>query len=212
MDRTPNAWFGTEAKKPVAKAAAPAQPAATTPAPAANQTVAYDTNGQPIASNIVQGAVIPRTRTARVDIAPSLIIIQGYVGKGVNVSWMSNVKDGLYLGLDTGVGSLTEDGVNMTVIPLMFSLVWRAESLGRVHPYIGFSAGPVLALVSQSSYSSYYGEEETTSATGMLFAAFARPGLAIGLSESIDLVLEPRVGLYMNVPVFNPAVGISIGM
>ena len=171
---------------------------------------------------------------AQSDLSDSKIIISGGGGMlfyshygtsfGINFGLGVRVNPGLYVGVDSGVGFLsniqvvsvtatdykthTINNSDATIIPILGTIFYRtpiAKSL-TVKQLIGASLGPTVKIQTLPSSTA-----SATTTTDIHFQFLLRPGIEIKASEQVGFLFETKFGVLKTGFIFMPQVNVCIG-
>ncbi len=151
-------------------------------------------------------APAPYLRRVSMHLGSGLFIIDKDVHLGGELGFLVRLSDAtpIFLGIDSGAyGMGTTVGTN-NFFPVMATFLTRFNvHNSALHPILGISAGALFEQI---------GNDEEGSQSLTHFIGMARGGVEIDLAPSFSLSLEPRVGFAKEKLIFNPVIGVTIGL
>ena len=158
-------------------------------------------------------------------LGPSIAVMGGQMGWGFGVSLDHPIVDGLpiYMGIDLGFRRFSSfensDPVNgvstfstvrdlslIEVLPTFYYSFYVPGVLG-VFPFLGFSVGPTLALATGQRGTGFTEDE-----SNLYLQTYVRPGVAMFMTDSISVQLEPKFGWLRNYFVFLPQLNLAVSL
>lgn len=153
--------------------------------------------------------------------SPGAVFYQNYgmgflMGVGVAARVSHTVP--LYVGADLGVGFLgdvaapftpTVTNTGATLVQMMPTIYYRSTvaSLPNVRTYLGISIGPNIFVQSVPTTTA-----TSSSETKVYFQCMLRPGVDLALSNQVSLLFEPKLGVLRSAFIFNPQIGVVVGI
>lgn len=165
---------------------------------------------------------IPGTPNVKSDVffsaGPGLAVFNGNTGWALNIGGLKEVGEdaNLFVGADLGLNFWNYSGATpgfgsayptgATAIQLLPTAIYRVRfnKDSTFFPYIGLSVGPNVYI--ERSTTTVAGIAQSTSSTSVLFQALLRPGFYTGLSRTIGLQVEGKLGILLLEFIFLPQV------
>lgn len=150
------------------------------------------------------------TSTVFLNAGAGLAILNGNTGWAIQLGGLTEASAGspVYVGLDFGLNfwnfssMVRTDSASATGIQLLPTAIYRFNlaDTKKFFPYLGASLGPNI-YISKTSVGGL-----STTDTSVYLEFLVRPGIFVGLSNSVALSVEPKFGVLRSDFIFLPQV------
>jgi hypothetical protein len=145
---------------------------------------------------------------------PGMALLSGNTGWALNVGALTQVQENspIFIGADLGLDFWNNTSVNgasastgATGLQLLPTAIYRFNIAGarNIYPYAGVSMGPHIYFQRDVVANNVVITQGTTN---VYFELLFRPGIFLGITDSIALNLEPKFGLLKDMFIFLPNV------